>query len=174
MGPNAVRRHHGPSRCLVDLEIWVVMFKRRGDGRENTNHMGQGGCNRLNRRPYSLSRSVSVIHLGWLNIILVIMPRMKRIVHVCGRGWRRMTLLAARRVMTDRHNGRESEGRKASKMPGVVVDMLGTNFLVRNLSSVVALLTGTTTTSSEKSSCMLEQRLCSFELCVECCARCRG
>ena len=57
MGPDAVRRPHGPSQCLVDLEIWVVMFKRRGYGQENTNHMGQGGRNRLNRRPYSLSRS---------------------------------------------------------------------------------------------------------------------
>ena len=57
MGPNAVRRHHGPSQCLVDLEIWVVMFKRRGDGQENTNHMGQGGRNCLNWQPYSLSRN---------------------------------------------------------------------------------------------------------------------
>ena len=56
MGPNAVRRPHGPSRCLVDLEIRVVMFKRRGNGRENTNHMGQGGRNRLNQWHYSLSR----------------------------------------------------------------------------------------------------------------------
>ena len=57
MGPNAVRRHHGPSQCLVNLEIPVVMFKCLGDGRENTNHMGQGGRNRLNQRHYSLSRS---------------------------------------------------------------------------------------------------------------------
>ena len=52
MGPNAVRRPHGPSRCLVDLEIWVVMFKRWEMG-GNTN----GGRNRLNQRHYSLSRT---------------------------------------------------------------------------------------------------------------------
>ena len=55
MGPSAVHRPHGPSRCLVDLEILAVMFKRRGDGRENTIHMGQGGRNRLNQWHYSLS-----------------------------------------------------------------------------------------------------------------------
>ena len=44
MGPNAVRRPHGPSlglsRCLVDPEIRVMMFKRQGDGREYTNGAG--------------------------------------------------------------------------------------------------------------------------------------
>ena len=75
MGPNAVRRPHGPSQCLVDLEIRVVMFKRRGDGRENTNHMGQGGRNRLNQRHYSLSCSClcDTPRMARLNIILVIM-----------------------------------------------------------------------------------------------------
>jgi len=29
---------------------------------------------------------VSVIQLGWLNIVVVIMPRIERIVHVGGRG----------------------------------------------------------------------------------------
>jgi hypothetical protein len=50
------------------------------------------------------------------------MPRIERIVHVCGRGWRRVTLMTARRIMTGRHNEREEKkGRKARKMPGVVV-----------------------------------------------------
>jgi hypothetical protein len=66
-----------------------------------------------------------VIHLRWLNIIIVIMPRIKRIVHVGGRGWRRVTLMAARRIMTGRHNEREEKekekGRRARKKPGVAV-----------------------------------------------------
>jgi hypothetical protein len=57
MGPSAVRRHHGLSRCLAGLEIRVVTFKCQGDGREKTNHTGQGGRNRSNLRHYSLSRS---------------------------------------------------------------------------------------------------------------------
>ena len=75
MGPNAACRPHGPSQCLVDLEIQVVMFKRRGDGRENTNHMGEGGRNRLNQWHYSLSCSC-LYDTPWmarLNIVLVIM-----------------------------------------------------------------------------------------------------
>jgi hypothetical protein len=64
-----------------------------------------------------------VIGLRWFNIIIVIMPRIKRIVHVGGRGWRRVTLMAARRIMTGRHNGRREgeKGRRARKMPGEVV-----------------------------------------------------
>jgi hypothetical protein len=68
-----------------------------------------------------------VIHLRWFNIIIVIMPRIKRIVHVGRRGWRRVTLMAARRIMTGRHNEREEKGKgkerggRARKMPGVVV-----------------------------------------------------
>jgi hypothetical protein len=61
-----------------------------------------------------------VISLRLFNIIIVIMPR-KRVVHVGGRGWGRVTLMAARRIMTGRrHNEREEkeEGRRA---PGVVV-----------------------------------------------------
>jgi len=51
------------------------------------------------------------------------MARIKRIVHVGGRGWRRVTLMTARRIMTGRHNerGEKEEGRRARKMPGVVV-----------------------------------------------------
>ena len=75
MGPNAACRPHGPSQCLVDLEIRVVMFKRRGDGRENTNHMGEGGRNRLNQWHYSLSCSClcDTPRMARLNIVLVIM-----------------------------------------------------------------------------------------------------
>jgi hypothetical protein len=68
-----------------------------------------------------------VIDIRWFNIIIIIMPRIKRIVHVGGRGWRRVTLMAARRIMTGRHNEREEKekeeekGRRARKMPGVVV-----------------------------------------------------
>lgn len=64
-----------------------------------------------------------MISLGLFNIIIVIMPRIKRIVHVGGRGWGRVTLMAARRIMTGRHNGKEEKGkgRRARKMPGVVV-----------------------------------------------------
>ncbi|SRR6266849_6854197 len=71
---------------------------------------------------------VSVIRLRLFNIIIVIMPRIKRVVHVGGRGWRRVTLIAARRVMTGRHNEREEKerGRGARKMPGVVVVVQGT------------------------------------------------
>jgi hypothetical protein len=62
---------------------------------------------------------VSVVYLGWLNIIVIIVPRVKRIVHVGGRGWRRVTLMTARRVMTSRHDDREGKAtvRKAPKMP---------------------------------------------------------
>ena len=73
MDPNAVRRPHGPSQCLVDLEIRVVMFKRRGDGRENTDHMGQGGHNRLNQWHYSLSCSClcDTPQMARLNILVI-------------------------------------------------------------------------------------------------------
>jgi hypothetical protein len=64
-----------------------------------------------------------VITLRWFNIVIVIMPRMERIVHVGGRGWGRVTLMTARRIMTGRHDEREGKekGRRARKMPGVVV-----------------------------------------------------
>jgi hypothetical protein len=70
-----------------------------------------------------------MINLRWFDIIIVIMSSIKRIVHVGGRGWRRVTLMAARRIMTGRHNEREEKekekekekGRRARKMPGVVV-----------------------------------------------------
>jgi hypothetical protein len=62
---------------------------------------------------------VSVVSLGWLNIIVVMMPRIKRIVHVGGRGWIRVTLMAARRVMTGRYDreGKVKE-KKALKCQG--------------------------------------------------------
>ena len=71
---------------------------------------------------------VSVIRLRLFNIIIVIVPRVKRVVHVGGRGWRRVTLIAARRIMTGRHSEREEKegGRRARKMPGVVVVVQGT------------------------------------------------
>jgi hypothetical protein len=64
-----------------------------------------------------------VIGLRWFNIIIVIMPRIKRIVHVGGRGWGRVTLMAARRIITGRHDerGEKEKGRRARKIPGVVV-----------------------------------------------------
>jgi len=52
-----------------------------------------------------------VIGLGRFNIIVVIMTRIKWVIHVGRRGWRRVTLMAAGGVMTGRHDDRNGRGR---------------------------------------------------------------
>jgi len=65
-----------------------------------------------------------VVVLRWFDIIFEIVTGIKWIVHVGGKGWRRVTLMAARMVMTSRHDDRdvkEGEGERRDQKPRVVV-----------------------------------------------------